>query len=66
MKPFLFHIELGDYLEDPSTLRRDLYTIFGMGAEHIEKLIVKELFRRLNLLYEEKEDFDFGKYSEAS
>lgn len=61
MKAILFHIELGDYLEDPARLHRDLLTIFGRGAEHIEKRIVKELFGRLNLPFEEKESFDFGK-----
>jgi hypothetical protein len=66
MKAVLFRIELGDYLEDPARLHRDLCTIFGIGAEHLEKLIVKELFRRLNLPFEEGKSFDFGKSVEQA
>jgi hypothetical protein len=66
MKAVLFRIELGDYLEDHARLHRDLCTIFGMGAEHLEKLIAKELFRRLNLPFEEGEKFDFGKSVEQA
>jgi hypothetical protein len=66
MKAVLFRIELGDYLEDPTRLHRDLCTIFGIGAEHLEKLIVKELFRRLNLPFEEGKSFDFGKSVEQA
>ncbi|MGQ9545323.1 MAG: hypothetical protein ACUVQX_06005 [Candidatus Bathycorpusculaceae bacterium] len=66
MKAILFHVELGDYLEDPAKLHRDLCTMFGVGAKHIEKVMVKELFRRLNLPFEEKENFDFGKTVEQA
>jgi hypothetical protein len=66
MKSVLFRIDLGDYLEDPTRLHRDLCIIFGMGAEHLEKLIVKELFCRLNLPFEEGESFDFGKCVEQA
>jgi hypothetical protein len=66
LKAILFHIDLGNYLEDPSRLHRDLCTIFGVGAEHLEKLMVKELFRRLNLRFEENGNFDFGKCVEQA
>ncbi|MDW8023184.1 MAG: hypothetical protein RMJ15_05565 [Nitrososphaerota archaeon] len=64
MKVVLFHIQLGNYLDCPERLHRDLLTIFGTGAKSIEKLIVKELFWRLNLPFEEKESFDFVEYVE--
>jgi hypothetical protein len=61
MKAILFHIELGDYLEDPTELHRNLYKIFGVGAINLEKAVAEELFRRLDLCLEERENFDFGK-----
>lgn len=66
MKAILFRIELGEYLENPAVLHRHLHVIFGVGAENLEKVMVKELFRRLNLCFEEEGNFDFGKSVEQA
>jgi hypothetical protein len=66
MKVILFHIESVEYLDDPTVLHRHLYAIFGVGAECLEKLIVKKLFQRLNLSFEENGTFDFGKFVEQA
>lgn len=58
----LFNIELSRYIDDPREFHADLYTIFKEGALSIEKVIVKELFRRLNLSYQEKSSFDFARH----
>lgn len=61
MKAILFH--LGPVqLENPKEFHIKLFLIFGKGTEVLEKIIVKELFRRLSLPYEEKRVFDFEGY----
>ena len=44
------------YAEKPSELYRELSRVFGSGATTLERMITKELFRRLDLHYY---DFDF-------
>lgn len=61
-KAVLFKVELGRCVKDPIELHRHLYGIFNDGAFGLEKVIVRELFRRLNLTYEEKGSFDFAGY----
>jgi hypothetical protein len=58
----IFHIEFGQSTDDPSEFHRNLQALLGNGANVIEKIIVKELFRRLNISYEEKGDFDFARH----
>jgi len=62
MKAIRPDIESCSYEEDVGELHEDLYAIFGSGAFELEKAIVKELFRRLNVSYEETSDFDFARY----
>ena len=45
------------YAEKPSELHRELSRVFGSGATTLERMITKELFRRLDLHYY---DFDFA------
>ena len=44
------------YAEKPSELHRELSRVFGSGATTLERMITKELFRRLDLHYY---DLDF-------
>lgn len=61
MKAILFH--LGSVkVENSREFHVKLSSVFGEGAEVLEKIIVKELFRRLNVSYEEGRDFDFERY----
>jgi len=62
IRALLFNIESGQYLDHPETFHRNLYAIFNEGAIFLEKVIVKELFRRINVRYEIKGDFDFARY----
>src|SRR5713101_3633670 len=39
------------YAEKPLEFQRDLHGIFGSASETLEKMIVKELFRKLNIRY---------------
>jgi len=58
VKAILFHLEPVQ-LENPKEFHIKLSSIFGEGAEILEKIIIKELFQRLNLPYEERSGFDF-------
>jgi hypothetical protein len=61
MNAVLCNIESHRLAEDARTLHKNLHAIFGEGVFIIEKVIVKELHRRLNVPYEESKDFDFVK-----
>jgi hypothetical protein len=62
MKVVLSNIELPLCASDPRELHKSLRSIFKEGASILEKVIVKELFRRLRLPYEEQTDLDFEGY----
>lgn len=59
MKAVLFRVESGQFIDNPEEFHRDLCLIFCEGAVILEKVIVKELFRRLSVQHEERHDFDF-------
>ena len=46
------------YAEKPSELHRELSGVFGSGATTLERMITKELFRRLDLHYSNELDFE--------
>ncbi len=50
---------LQTYAEKPGEFHRDLQFYFGFGAITLEKMIVKELFRKLNLRYPTGNELDF-------
>jgi hypothetical protein len=45
---------------DPKEFHRKLQSVFGTGATVLEKIIVKDLFRKLNVPYDSQERFDYG------
>jgi len=61
IEALLFNIEFGQCLDNPAAFHRNLYAIFNEGAIVLEKIIVKELFRRLNMPYTVRGDFDFAR-----
>lgn len=56
--PLLKH-PLETYSEKPSELHRELQFYFGFGALTLERMIVKELFQKLNLHFTSSSDLDF-------
>jgi hypothetical protein len=62
MKVVLSNIELALCADNPRELHKSLRSIFKEGAFVLEKVILKELFRRLSLPYEERKDLDFEGY----
>ena len=56
-------VKLVSLAEAPSELHNGFEQIFGPAAEILERLMVKDLFRRLNLKFEEvTSSFDFATY----
>ncbi len=53
------HFAIDRHADDPAKVHADLRLIFADGARVLEKLIVRELFRRLNLILEGEQTFDF-------
>jgi len=57
-----FKLQREDIPEDTDEFSNALDTIFGPGAEVIEKLIVKNLYSRLNLNFDKKTCLEFVDY----
>jgi hypothetical protein len=57
-KSLFFHLKLDQHIENPREFHRRLEKGLSRGAVVLEKNIVKELFRRLNIDYEQKGSFE--------
>lgn len=57
-----FKIQKENIPEEAEKFASALNAIFGSGATVIEKLIVKDLYQRLNLSFEEKKSFEIADY----
>ena len=57
-----FKLQRKDIPEEADKFSSALNAFFGTGAEVIEKLIVKDLYQRLNLSFEEKTSFEIADY----
>src|SRR3989441_12770611 len=51
---------------DPKEFHRKLQSVFGTGATVLKKVIVKDLFRKLNVPYNSQERFDYGEALERA
>ena len=58
----LCSLKKGDAPDRPEIFVEGIREIFGVGAEVIERSIVKSLYRKLGLKYEEKEGYGFLAY----
>ncbi len=47
------------YAEKPGEFHRELQFYFGFGSLTLERMIVKELFQKLNLHYTSSNELDF-------
>ncbi len=57
-----FKLQKEDIPEEADKFCSALNAFFGPGAEVIEKLIVKDLYQKLNLNFEEKASFEIADY----
>ena len=51
------------FLDNPDAANKfhsQLSTLFGNGTSVLEKIIIKELYRRLNISYDSSTQFDYG------
>src|SRR5438309_4173560 len=55
-------LHLGQLAKNPGEFHSQMDRIFGRGVLAIEGVVVKALFRRLNLPYAERGLFDFERY----
>ena len=58
----LCSLKRGDVPDRTEIFVEGIRKIFGVGAEVIERSIVKSLYRKLGLKYEEKESYGFLAY----
>jgi hypothetical protein len=57
---------LFDEAADPKQFQMKLQSVFGNGATVLEKVIVKDLFRKLNIPYTPQGLFDYGEALERA
>ena len=68
----LFHLETSFQVKEeniPSNLtefKKALDSIFGLGADYLEKIIVKRLHEKLGLRFKEGKNVDFLEYVETA
>jgi hypothetical protein len=62
MRAILFHLNLERVASDPQLFDKKLRDLLSAPASIIEEIIVKDLFKRLDLLYSPRGPFDFQRY----
>ena len=63
MKALLFHLHLDKVAKDPKMFHESLHSLLKEPAMIIELMIVKDLFSRLNMQFQEKGPFEFQRYT---
>ncbi len=66
MRAILYHLSLEKVGSDPQAFDRKLRELLNAPATIIEEIIIKDLFKRLDLLYSPKGAFDFQRYTNAA
>lgn len=66
MRAILFHLSLDRLAKDPVLFDQKLRELLHAPASIIEEVIIKDLFKRLDLLYAPMGAFDFQKYADAA
>jgi len=66
MKAILYHLSLERLGSDPQAFDKKPERALNAPATIIEEIIVKDLFKRLDLLYSPKGAFDFQRYTSAA
>jgi len=62
MQAAMYYLQLRQYVKNPEEFHKNLYAIFNEGATVLEKVIIKELFRKLGIPFDENAPFSFEKY----
>lgn len=66
MRAILYHLNLERVGSDPKAFDIKLRELLNAPASIIEEVIIKDLFKRLDLLYSPSGSFDFQKYATSA
>lgn len=66
MRAILYHLSLEKVARDPQVFDQKLRELLKAPAAIIEEVIIKDLFKRLDILYAPMGTFDFQKYTKAA
>jgi hypothetical protein len=66
MRAILYHLNLERVGSDPQAFDAKLRELLSAPASIIEEIIIKDLFKRLDLFYSPKGAFDFQRYVSAA
>lgn len=66
MRAILYHLSLERLGKDPQMFDKKLRELLNAPATIIEEIVIKELFKRLDILYPLKGPFDFQTYASAA
>ena len=66
MRAILYHLNLENVGGDPQMFDTKLRELLHAPATIIEEIIIKDLFKKLDLLYSPKGAFDFQRYAHAA
>jgi hypothetical protein len=58
-KATLFHLQVPDYEKHPKEFHVHLGVMFKQGAQVIEKVIVRDVYNRLDMRFDEDGNFDY-------
>jgi len=62
----LYYLQPDGLGGDPKVFHTKLSTLLGQPSAIIEETVVKELFKRLDVLYVPRGDFDFERYVKSA
>jgi hypothetical protein len=66
MRAILYHLSLESMAKDPQVFDQKMRELLKAPAVIIEEIIIKDLFKRLDLMYAPMGAFDFQKYAKAA
>jgi hypothetical protein len=66
MQAILYHVGMDRFAKDPKMFDQKLRDLLQAPAAIIEEVIVKDLFRRLDLLFAPSGTFDFERYTNSA
>jgi hypothetical protein len=66
MRAIIYHLSLDRLARDPKMFDQKLRELLHAPASIIEEVIIKDLFKRLDLMYAPMGAFDFQKYANTA
>ncbi len=57
-----YYLDLVEVFHRPAEFHKKLYSIFGKGSLALERTILTELYRRVNVPFKERKGYEFADY----